>query len=331
MERYAFFYRSEKVQALSAQSYSDPDDLFIREPFYASFQASSFDFTLITIHSIYGDSKAERRAEALLLDDVYQFVQEADPNEQDVILLGDFNLPPEDEGFDELEVLLTPLFTGDRYTTIRESAESLYDNIWFESVYLQEYSGENGIDDFDVTVFENDDDAASLAVSDHRPIWAKFLTDGDTDGSSLPSDRSGDGKIGFDDFFLFADQFGTQLGDENWDPTYDFDSSGRVDFDDFFIFADYFGRSDGVSTIEPSDGEITGDFTSDASDPVSQTDLINVNTASLEELETLPGVGPTIGQRIIDGRPYESVDDLLGVDGIGEKRLEDIRPLVTVE
>ena len=62
-------------------------------------QSSRFDFTLITMHSIFGDTKAERRAEVMILDDVYQVVQEADPAEQDVILLGDFNLPQEAHGF----------------------------------------------------------------------------------------------------------------------------------------------------------------------------------------------------------------------------------------
>jgi competence protein ComEA len=63
-------------------------------------------------------------------------------------------------------------------------------------------------------------------------------------------------------------------------------------------------------------------------------ELVNVNTATPEELETLPGVGEVIAQAIVDHRtengPFTSVDQLLDVTGIGDATLEDIRELVTV-
>jgi len=181
-ERYAFLYRPGKVQPLGAERlYPDPDDAFIREPVWVTFRAGEFDFTLVTIHSIFGDTKRERRAEALRLDDIYQLVQGADSDEQDVMILGDFNLPPDDSGFAELAALLTPLFTGEIRTTISDA--SLYDNIWFDPAYVREWTGERGVDRFDETAFGNDDEAASRAVSDHRPIWATFRTDQDDDGS----------------------------------------------------------------------------------------------------------------------------------------------------
>jgi competence protein ComEA len=61
---------------------------------------------------------------------------------------------------------------------------------------------------------------------------------------------------------------------------------------------------------------------------------VNINSASAEELETLPGIGEVIAQEILDYRtangPFASVDDLLDVSGIGEVTLENIRDLVTV-
>lgn len=62
---------------------------------------------------------------------------------------------------------------------------------------------------------------------------------------------------------------------------------------------------------------------------------ININLASAEELETLPGIGPTYARRIVEFReqngPFRTLDALMLVSGIGPATLEKIRPHVTVE
>ncbi|MGC8779875.1 MAG: ComEA family DNA-binding protein [Anaerolineae bacterium] len=58
---------------------------------------------------------------------------------------------------------------------------------------------------------------------------------------------------------------------------------------------------------------------------------INLNTATLEELDALPGIGPATAQRIIDGRPYAAVEDLLRVKGIGQATFDKLKDLVTVK
>ena len=61
---------------------------------------------------------------------------------------------------------------------------------------------------------------------------------------------------------------------------------------------------------------------------------MNVNSAGAAELETLPGIGPATAAAIIDEReqngPFATVDDLIRVTGIGEKKLAAIRDLVCV-
>ncbi|MCY1007383.1 helix-hairpin-helix domain-containing protein [Nannocystis pusilla] len=58
---------------------------------------------------------------------------------------------------------------------------------------------------------------------------------------------------------------------------------------------------------------------------------VDLNRASASELESLPGIGPELARRIVEGRPYATVDDLDRVRGIGPTRLTAVRPRARVE
>lgn len=65
------------------------------------------------------------------------------------------------------------------------------------------------------------------------------------------------------------------------------------------------------------------------SSPVSaEKAQVNLNSASLEDLQTLPGIGPALALRIVARRPFESVDDLLQVSGIGPVLMSSVKPHV---
>lgn len=58
---------------------------------------------------------------------------------------------------------------------------------------------------------------------------------------------------------------------------------------------------------------------------------LDPNQAPAEELATLPGIGEALAGRIVEGRPYQTVEDLLGVAGVGDGLLERIRPTLEIQ
>ena len=66
----------------------------------------------------------------------------------------------------------------------------------------------------------------------------------------------------------------------------------------------------------------------------TSVDKVNVNTATVEQLQELPGVGPVTAQRIVafrDKTPFSTPEQLLEIKGIGQKTFAKMKGLVTVE
>ncbi len=64
------------------------------------------------------------------------------------------------------------------------------------------------------------------------------------------------------------------------------------------------------------------------------TAIVNLNTATAEQLDTLPGVGPKVAARIVEYRqkngPFKKIEDVMNVKGIGEKNFLKIKDRITV-
>ena len=104
-----------------------------------------------------------------------------------------------------------------------------------------------------------------------------------------------------------------------------------------FLSGFYLGRNLNDSPIRLSGLPVTPpeDDTPEDPTPTGNTaGLIDINTATKEQLESLPGIGPVLAQRILDyirdNGPFESMSQLTLVSGIGVERLNDIMDYATV-
>jgi deoxyribonuclease-1-like protein len=162
---------SIEIDRSTVQSVADPQQQFRHRPLVALFRAKgpdpveAFTFKLINVH--IDPDRADVEVE--LLDDVYKAVRDDQPNEDDVILLGDFGTAG--EGPTRLgERLHITSSTTDTPTTLRGIRP--VDYIMFDPRATAEFTGRAGVLDlmreFDLTWREVSE------VSDHLPVWAEF-------------------------------------------------------------------------------------------------------------------------------------------------------------
>lgn len=172
-EQYVFIFDTQRilVDRQSVYTISDPDDLMHREPLVATFITrevhpdEAFTFTLVNVHTDPDEVPEEMDA----LAEVYRVVRRSSRQEDDVILLGDFNA--DDRHLHRLGQLpgIFPTIAGVWTNTLQNSQ---LDNIIIHQPSTTEYTGRSGV--FDVMRNYNLTEQQALKLSDHFPVWAEF-------------------------------------------------------------------------------------------------------------------------------------------------------------
>ncbi|MDA0834130.1 MAG: endonuclease/exonuclease/phosphatase family protein [Planctomycetota bacterium] len=175
-EQYAFLFNADRiaVDRRSATTLHQFQSRLHRPPFVAKFRTlvstsnAPFTFTLVNLHTDPDETRKELNA----LDDVIDYVREADPHEDDVLLLGDLNV--DRKHFGELGQIPHLKSVPENQTTNMRRTEQ-YDHITFDALSTTEFTGRAEVYDlprrFGMTLEE------AIEVSDHLPIWAEFDVD----------------------------------------------------------------------------------------------------------------------------------------------------------
>ena len=172
-EQYAFVYDSNRIEVdpASLGVVPDPQDRMHRPPMHARFRtrinpaAMAFTFWLVNIHTDPDEVPQELDA----LSGVFQSLQAARTDEDDVILLGDLNAGPAE--FNALRRIpgIGWAIAGMPTNTRRSKT---YDNLVFARPMTDEYLGHSGVLDLQNAYGLTPEQA--LEVSDHCPVWAAF-------------------------------------------------------------------------------------------------------------------------------------------------------------
>lgn len=177
-ERYAVFFRTDRVQLLSSTVWTDTGDKFEREPQIVKVRhiQTGADYTFINWHTVFGTT-AERQAEIQQIASVFTAIQNGSSSDQDVILVGDHNREATSPWWTTLTAVSpTVSWRVNELTSINTSCAfaSRYDHFWMQNNHVTEYSTSGRDYIADMCAFRN-------GLSDHAPIYISFYSTADTD------------------------------------------------------------------------------------------------------------------------------------------------------
>lgn len=172
-EQYAYIFDMASIEVDRQQLYTvnDPNKFLHRPPLVGWFRArgpapqEAFTFSLVTVHT--DPDEVDRELD--WLDDAFLAVRDDQRQEDDVIMLGDFNAHNTRLGqLGQIPGLVCVV--NNTHTNTR--GDKQYDNILFGRVATTEFNGRGGV--FDFLRQYNLSLEQALAVSDHLPVWAEF-------------------------------------------------------------------------------------------------------------------------------------------------------------
>ncbi|KAK3086845.1 hypothetical protein FSP39_024371 [Pinctada imbricata] len=167
---------------------------FVRKPYIGTFKIKKLDCVIVSVHlkatGLDNEDLGQLQEEVEKVPNVAQALSEHYPGEEDIILLGDFNLTPDAEDFDCMRDkgykcgLPTGVFTN--ISNKNPKGSKTYDHIWLSSSTLQVFSGESGVVRESLTspLIPNGWSWGGV-VSDHCPVWVELYTGKDLDDADL--------------------------------------------------------------------------------------------------------------------------------------------------
>lgn len=167
---------------------------FTRAPFIGTFKIKKFDCVIVSVHlkaTGLGNEDLSRLQEEIdKVPELINAIEQRYPGEEDIIILGDFNLDPQKEDFDILRKKdydnCLPVGEFTNISNNNPKGSQTYDHIWISNGTRKAFSGNSGVIRVNLTspLIPNGWSWGGV-VSDHCPVWTELCTGKDYDSADL--------------------------------------------------------------------------------------------------------------------------------------------------